>query len=198
MASWQISLERLVTDRSTALIRYGFLLCGDRGEAEDLMQDALLRTFAAGKSELDAETAEGYVRRAMLNAYVDGFRRRRRWAAVRHLFDPPASSGDGEAMAADRLDVEAALWKLRPRQRACLVLRYYEDMTVPMIADQLSLSQGAVKRYLSDATKEITSVLGLADTDDRNGVSLTPTEILTELSTEVVEVVGIDSKRGRF
>jgi len=84
MAQWEQALDELVRTRGTALVGYAYLLCGDRREAEDLVQDALVRTFARGRLT-EAAALEGYVRRTLLNTYLDGFRRRRRWAAVRHL-----------------------------------------------------------------------------------------------------------------
>lgn len=197
MAEWEVSLERLVKDRGTALIRYGYLLCGDRDEAEDLVQDALMRTFAAGRRRLEAGTAEGYVRRAMLNAYIDGFRRRRRWAAVRHLFTAAETTASTESLTTGRIDVEVALSTLSARQRACLVLRFYEDMTVPMIADHLSLSQGTVKRYLSDATKEISAALGLVEAGEPTGAPTRPSATASSASYDVVDVVRTDTKPGR-
>src|SRR5690606_20016391 len=65
-----------------------------------------------------------------------------------------------EAGAVDRIDVAAALRELSPRERACVVLRFYEDLTVPDIADALALSQGSVKRYLSDGVRRMESLLG--------------------------------------
>ena len=58
------------------------------------------------------------------------------------------------------MDVRAALDALSPRERACVVLRFYDDLTVARIADQLSLSEGAVKRYLSDGVHRMEGLLG--------------------------------------
>lgn len=159
MAQWEQALEELVRTRGTALVGYAYLLCGDRREAEDLVQDALVRTFARGRI---AETAalEGYVRRTVLNTYLDGFRRRRRWAAVRHLVAEPGARPGPEAPSSARVDVQDALATLSPRQRASVVLRFFEDMTVAQVADALSLSEGAVKRYLSDGIRRMEDHLG--------------------------------------
>lgn len=159
MAQWEQSLEELVRTRGTALVGYAYLLCGDRREAEDLVQDALVRTFARGRI---TETAalEGYVRRTVLNTYLDGFRRRRRWAAVRHLVAEPGARPGPEAPSSARVDVQEALATLSPRQRASVVLRFFEDMTVAQVADALSLSEGAVKRYLSDGIRRMEDHLG--------------------------------------
>ena len=160
MAAWEQSLDELVRTRGTALVGYAYLLCGDRREAEDLVQDALVKTFTRGRGGLEATSLEGYVRRAVLTTYVDGFRRRRRWAAVRHLVHSDDARPGHESGVGDRIDVAAALATLAPRERACVVLRFYEDLTVPGIADALSLSQGAVKRYLSDGVHRMEALLG--------------------------------------
>lgn len=160
MAAWEQTLAELVRTRGSALIGYAYLLCGDRREAEDLVQDALVKTFARGRGGLEAHSVEGYVRRAVLTTYLDGFRRRRRWAAVRHLVAPDDAGPGPEQGVVDRVDVAEALGRLSPRERACVVLRFYEDLTVPRIADALALSQGAVKRYLSDGVRRMEALLG--------------------------------------
>ena len=160
MPAWEQSLDELVRSRGSALVGYAYLLCGDRREAEDLVQDALVKTFARGRLGLEAVSVEGYVRRAILNTYLDGFRRRQRWAAIRHLVTPDDVVPSGAGAVGDRMDVAAALRALSPRERACVVLRFYEDLTVAGIAEQLVLSQGAVKRYLSDGVRRMEGLLG--------------------------------------
>lgn len=175
---WVESLDLLVRTRGTALIRYGFLLCGDRSGAEDLVQDALMRTFTSGRTAMDVRQAELYVRRTMANIYIDGFRRQRRWAAVRRLVAEPDTAPPVDPV--DRLDIESALRLLSPRQRACVVLRFYEDLTIPGIADVLSLSSGSVKRYLSDGVRNMEALLGPLPRD---------TEAVATESTEDAPVI---------
>ena len=160
MAEWEQSLDALVRTRGTALVGYAFLLCGDRREAEDLVQDALVKTYSRGRVATRPTNVEGYVRRAILTTFLDGFRRRRRWAAIRHLVEPAESTAGPEQRVGDRVDIAAALAALGPRERACVVLRFYEDLTVARIADELSISEGAVKRYLSDGVHHIQDLLG--------------------------------------
>src|SRR5665647_3079413 len=85
MAAWEQSLQELVRTRGTALVGYAYLLCGDRREAEDLVQDALVKTYARGRVGTHPDNVEGYVRRAIRSTFLDGFRRRKRWGAVLHL-----------------------------------------------------------------------------------------------------------------
>ena len=160
MGGWEQGLDELVRTRGPALVGYAYLLCGDRREAEDLVQDALVKAFSRGRSGIEAASIEGYVRRTLLNTYVDGFRRRRRWAAVRHLVAPDDAAAAPDAGVTERMAVAQALRSLSPRERACVVLRFYDDLTVAAIADELGLSQGAVKRYLSDGVRRLEGLLG--------------------------------------
>ncbi|ADG75648.1 RNA polymerase, sigma-24 subunit, ECF subfamily [Cellulomonas flavigena DSM 20109] len=173
VTTWQDALDELVRTRGRALVGYAYLLTGDSREAEDLVQDALVRTFTRGRGTREVASAEAYVRRTILTTYVDGFRRRKRWASIRHLTAvPEPTPPDGphagpEPVVTTRVAVQQALALLPPRERACIVLRHFEDMTVAQVADALSLSVGTVKRYLSDATRTLEQHLGdLAGADD--------------------------------
>lgn len=164
MTDWEEVLDNLVRNRRRALTAYAFLLCNDLREAEDLVQDAFVAVFSRGRTNKDIESVEAYIRRTVLNTYLDGFRRRRRWAAIRHLHATPDAQPASEAVTADhipaRIDVQRALTALAPRERACVILRFYEDLTVPAVASRLSLSVGTVKRYLSDAVTRLENELG--------------------------------------
>jgi RNA polymerase sigma factor (sigma-70 family) len=149
-------------ERHRPLVGYAYLLTGDLAEAEDLVQEAIVRTFARSLRGLNLQDAESYVRRAVLRLYVDGHRRRGRWLGIRHL----VATGDDHVSAAGpdltdtQIDVRRALAGLPHRERACVVLRYFDDLTVPQIADRLGVSEGAVKRYLSQAAGRLRTVLG--------------------------------------
>jgi RNA polymerase sigma-70 factor (ECF subfamily) len=137
------------------------LLCGSPGDAEDLVQEALIRVFtvirrpATADQDVGAGREEAYVRRAILNLYLDGYRRRRRWAAIRHLVGQQDTTAGPEFAGPERLDVGHALDALAPRQRACVVLRYYADLSVQQIADDLGVTTGTVKRHLHDASTRL-------------------------------------------
>ena len=168
MARWEQVLDEIVRTRRRALVGYAYLLCGDLREAEDLVQEGLVRTFRRGRAAADFQLAESYVRKAILTTYLDGFRRRRHWEGIRHLFSGPdgtePAGPDTPAATDARLDVQNALMTLSPRERACVVLRFYSDLTVRQVADQLSLGEGTVKRYLSDANSKLAACLGPIDT----------------------------------
>jgi RNA polymerase sigma-70 factor (ECF subfamily) len=160
MAAWDQVLDDLVQVRGHALARYAALLTGDRRDAEDVLQDALVRCFGQARPLRDVVAAETYVRRAILSVFLDRHRRSARWAAVRHLAARRDQVDGPEGATVDRVSVEAALATLRPRLRACVVLRYYDDLTVPEIARRLGVAEGTVKRYLSDAVGQLEDVLG--------------------------------------
>ena len=143
-------MTRLVTERGDALTRYAYLVSGNRDDASDLVQDALVKTFGRLRNGYSIASAEAYVRRAILNTYLDSGRRVSRWRKIAHQQAVPgideAKTGETEV----RIDLEGQLAKLSPRERACIVLRYYDDLKVDDIAEWLGISPGAVKRYLSD------------------------------------------------
>ncbi|WP_421743418.1 sigma-70 family RNA polymerase sigma factor [Cellulomonas sp.] len=138
---WQDVLEQLVRERGPALLRYGYLLTGDAADAQELVQDALVSVLARKATLRVPAAVEGYVRQTMLSSYIDGYRRRRRWLSVRHLLVSPEVADDPRHGVDARRDVVAALAGLPPRVRACVVLRYFEDLPVAEIADRLQLSR---------------------------------------------------------
>ena len=155
--SWDEVATRLVVERGDALSRYAYLLTGSVDDAADLVQDALVRTFGTPRFGLTLPRAEAYVRRAILNAVIDRSRRDGTWRKVRHLAVAPASVDSPVSATDERLDLISRVRELSPRQAACIVLRYYEDLTVDGVAQVLGISSGAVKRYLSDGLRALSS-----------------------------------------
>ena len=148
--AWESTVARLVADRGDSLTRYAWLLCGDRDDAADLVQDALVKTFGRLSNDFTVHAAEAYVRRAILTIFLDGARRRTRWRRIAHLTAVPDAVEAPSAGTENRIDMWQELSRLAPRERACVVLRYYDDLSVDGIASELGISSGAVKRYLSD------------------------------------------------
>ncbi|WP_167046435.1 sigma-70 family RNA polymerase sigma factor [Salinibacterium sp. ZJ454] len=148
--AWESVVTKLVTERGDALTRYAYLISGSPDDAADLVQDALVKTFSRVRNGFSVASAEAYVRRAILNTFLDGGRRRTRWRKVAHLV-LASDVAESRATATEaQIDMRAELMKLSPRERACIVLRYYEDLKVDDIAEWLDISPGTVKRYLSD------------------------------------------------
>lgn len=152
-------LSTMVRERIGALTGYAYLLCGSVKEAEDLVQDAFVKVFSRRRAP-DAATSESYVRRAILTIYLDQYRRRRRWSGIKHLVGVADRQESAELATSAQLDVAVALDALTPRQRACVVLRYYDDLTVPQVAQSLGCAPGTVKRHLSDAHQALRTILG--------------------------------------
>lgn len=142
------------------LTRTAYLLTGDRGYAEDLVQAALEK---AHRRWSRIEAPELYVRRAMVNT-VRSWRRRRRVSEVTLLpVDDAAAPDDPYRRADDRQLVLAALRHLPPKTRAILVLRYFEDRSEADIARLLGCSTGSVKSQASRGLARLRAELGPAD-----------------------------------
>jgi RNA polymerase sigma-70 factor (sigma-E family) len=162
MESWKQTLTDLASERIVALKRHAFLLCGDDSQAEDLVQEALLRAFARPIRAPRPVAAESYVRAIMVNLFIDGARRRSRWRRAMPLLGRAETARDLADDVASRDAMLRALGGLSPRQRACVVLRYYEDLPVAQAAAVLGVSEGAVGRYLSDAMTRLAAQLSPA------------------------------------
>ena len=164
-------LADLTARRGRDLTAYAALYTGDLSSAEDLVHDALIKVFGRMRAGFEPDVAEAYVRRAIVTLYVDSFRRRRLWRERAHLLLADAPNPPD---LADTLDVRAALATLAPQERACVVLRYYSDLTVPEVAAQLHLAEGTVKRYPSNALHKLQSRIGPIDPGSADAVDVLP------------------------
>ncbi|MEN0128816.1 MAG: sigma-70 family RNA polymerase sigma factor [Brevundimonas sp.] len=159
MAGWEETLDRLVRERGPALVGHAYLLTGDLREAEDLVQDALVKVFTRGRPVAEIRSAEAYVRTAIHTLFLDGYRRRRRWASIRHLAAIREAVDGPDLAVGNRLLLVGALSALSPRERTCVVLHHVEDLPLDEIAAELSLSTGSVKRYLADGRAKLRAEL---------------------------------------
>ncbi len=164
--AWEQVVHRLVAERGDALTRYAYFVSGSQDDAADLVQDALVRAFGRLRNGFTVTSAEAYVRRAILNGFIDDGRRKTRWRRIAPLEAVPVEEDSRAAAVETRIDLHDELRKLTPRERACLVLRYYEDLRVDDIATTLGLSSGAVKRYLSDGLSKMAVALRPHGDDD--------------------------------
>jgi len=158
--SWELVVARLVAERGDALVRYAHFVSGGTMDASDLVQDALVKTFGRLRNGYSVASAEAYVRRAILTTAVDAGRRAGRWRRIAHLQASPEAADAPDTASDARLDVLEQLRRLTPRERAVVVLRFYEDLKIDDIAAELGISPGAVKRYLSDALGRLGDTLG--------------------------------------
>lgn len=164
--------EQFVHARSATLARVAYLLTGDRHRAEDLLQDALARLAERWTSVARRGDAEPYVRRVLYNRAIDGWRYRRRRPEVlieSETWPELRSPGDDAEDVTRRLVVRDALSRLTPRQRAVLVLRFYEDHTEVQTADILGCSVSTVKSQTRHALSRLRTLAPeLAETFDQH------------------------------
>ncbi|WMF04598.1 SigE family RNA polymerase sigma factor [Micromonospora robiginosa] len=151
--------REFVAARSGALLRTAYLLAGDWATAEDLLQTALTKTYLAWKRLGGIDAIEPYARRVLVNTSTSWWRRR--WHGERPTEVLPERAGVDEIE--QQLDRDA-LWRhlqaLPARQRAVLVLRFYEDMSEAQTAALLEISPGTVKSQTSRALNTLRRRLG--------------------------------------
>ncbi|MEV7329940.1 SigE family RNA polymerase sigma factor [Micromonospora sp. NPDC093244] len=156
------------------LLRAAYLICGNRHQAEDLLQDALLKLALRWSSVRDGDPA-AYVRTILYRDAVSWWRRRRRERLSAAPPEQVAPDRDG----ALRLTLHDALGQLPPRQRAVLVLRYYEDLTEVATAEALGVTVGTVKSQCHAALRRLREVAPdlTVDTRPAPGAAATGLEV---------------------
>lgn len=145
-----------VQARAVALTRAAYLLSGDHQIAEDLVQTALAKTAVHWPSVRDGDPV-AYVRRVLYHEHISSWRRRRLREVLfpRPLEVSPVDPTDNTEV---RLVVRDALARLSRRQRAVLVLRFFEDMTEAQTADLLGIAVGTVKSHTRDALARLRQI----------------------------------------
>lgn len=150
--SQRAAFADFATARGGALHRAAYLMVGDAHLAEDLVQEALSRVYAAWPR---VREPEAYARRAITTTAIS-WMRRKAWAERPvDLIAEPGTAVDGSAEVASRLDLWSALGALPPRQRAAVVLRYFEDLTEAQTAQAMGCSVGTVKSQVSAAIAKL-------------------------------------------
>lgn len=146
----EATFDEFVAARSAALRRLAVLLLGDEHLAEDAVQAALLKAWRHWSRIGGVEHVEAYVRKILLNT-VRSDRRRRLPVEAPHAVLPESAVADGADVRAERDAMWDRLRRLPARQRAVLVLRYYEDLTEEQTAAALGCHVGTVKSYTARA-----------------------------------------------
>ena len=138
------------------LFRTAYGVAGDRALAEDCLQSAFAKAYGSWETVRAADHPEAYVRRMAVNEVLSTFRRP--WYRAERSGDPPPDAAQAPSHENATVDREA-LWRavtaLPPRQRAVVVLRYYEDLSEAEIAATLGCSRGTVKSQASDALRRL-------------------------------------------
>ncbi len=145
-----MTFSEFVVERQRGLLRFGMVLTGDARLAEEIVQEVLVRAYERWAHIGAVENTNAYVRRMVVNEFLSW---RRKWSRA-EPFDPVAhgiAQSDHADMYVERDAVLAELAKLPRRQRAVLVLRYYDGLSDREIAEVLGCSTGTVRGYASRA-----------------------------------------------
>jgi RNA polymerase sigma-70 factor (sigma-E family) len=153
--------EGFVAARLPVLTRFAYLVCGDVTAAQDLVQTALTKTYVRWRL-IDRSKAEAYVRTAIVNEQRQAWRRR--WRGERPTAELPDVPGPDDLSRVDDLDLlRRALMVLPLRQRATVVLRYFDDMSEAATAEILGCSVGTVKSQTARALQALRVVIMTAE-----------------------------------
>ncbi|WP_100449193.1 SigE family RNA polymerase sigma factor [Glycomyces xiaoerkulensis] len=156
----EVEFCEYVEARRGALLRTAFLMCGDWHRAEDAVQTSLVKLYSAW-TRTRRDSAEAYTRRIIANSLID--ESRRGWFRRERSFAEPPGPTAGEHTHDDRLTAVAALARLPPRQRATLVLRFWEDLSVEESARILRCSVGTVKSQTARGLQTLRALYENAD-----------------------------------
>jgi RNA polymerase sigma-70 factor (sigma-E family) len=162
-----VEFDRFVADSVDGLLRAAYLIAWDFAEAEDLVQECLLRVARRWPRVRRMEYPTAYARRVLVNLALDGERRRTRARAElsRSGSPEPAEYEDDAALRVlgrveTTTDLTRALGDLAPRQRAVLVFRYLYDLSEAQVADVMGCSIGTVKSTASRGLQRLRSAAG--------------------------------------
>lgn len=166
-----VDFDAFVKVRTPALLRSAYLLTGDQHLAEDLVQTSLAKAYRRWRRLRDPAHLEAYTRKVMYHSQISVWRRRRvpEWMTAEPP-EPRAPARDAMDGVDLRLSMRAALLKLPPRQRAVLVLRFFEDRTEAEAAVLLGVTIGTVKSQASKALARLRVVAPeLGTSTERDG-----------------------------
>ncbi|MEV7616850.1 SigE family RNA polymerase sigma factor [Streptomyces sp. NPDC089799] len=165
-AEQEAQFQAFVAARWNHLVRTAYLLTGDPHDAEDVTQSALAKAYRSWRRVSRSDNPEAYVRRMLVNCNSDRFRKRRVTERLTATV-PDTSVRDTAVQWADERNVlMAALAQLPARQRAVVVMRYWEDLSEAEVADVMGCSVGTVKSQASKALAKLRAHPGLGDRAD--------------------------------
>ncbi|MFF1441161.1 SigE family RNA polymerase sigma factor [Streptomyces sp. NPDC058295] len=154
--------QEFVRARWSRLVRTAYLLTGDVHHAEDLTQTALAKAYRSWRRISRSDNPEAYVRRMLVSCNSDRFRKRRVTEALTAAPPERAGRDEGAGRVDERGSLLAGLAQLPPKQRAVVVLRYWEDLSEAEVADVLGCSPGTVKSQASKGLAKLRMYPGLA------------------------------------
>ena len=148
------SFREYISTRLDPLRRTAYLMCGDWHSADDVVSAAVVKIYQNWRRISRMENLDAYVRRAVINAWLD--ERRRPWRRERSVSElPPRAQLAGDDAVNNRLAILKHLDALPPRRRAVIVLRYYCDLSVEETAQVLECSTGTVKSQTARALETL-------------------------------------------
>jgi len=146
-----------VTAQQNEWLRTACLLCGDWHRAEDLVATTVVKLYASWRKLQHVDHPDAYVRRMLVRVYID--EKRRPWRREHPTDTVPEVVVNTTDTVVHRTDLRRLLERMPARQRAVLVLRYYEDLSVEQTAEVLGCSKGAVKTLTVRAVESIRKLL---------------------------------------
>lgn len=156
----EVDFESFVASHQVRLRRYALALTGNGSDADDLLQTTLVKVFLAWNRMADHEHVAGYARTTLARSYVSAWRRwGSRVSPTDQVPEIPVLRSAADT-ASDRDLIWRGLDRLGRRQRAVVVLRYFEDYDIAAIAEALGITQGTVKSQLSRALTNLRDILG--------------------------------------
>jgi RNA polymerase sigma-70 factor (sigma-E family) len=153
---WELEFGDYFAARVVPLRRLAYALCGDWHLAEDLVQITFVKLYRHWR-RIRAETVDAYARRTLVNTFLSDRRGRR---MERVLNDLPDRSGYEPTDLAQGIDLRRCLARLSPQQRAMVVLRYLEDLSVADVAAVLGVAEGTVKSQTARGIQSLRRALG--------------------------------------
>lgn len=153
------AFEALAISSGDRLFAIARLILRDVDRAQDAVQEALVQAWRALPQLRDPDRFDAWMRKLLVNACTDMSRRSKRWDMRIGLIPLPEPVADMSHSIADRDQLERGFRRLKPEQRAAIVLRYYLDLTVPQVAESLGIPEGTAKSRLHHAMAALRAAL---------------------------------------
>ncbi|MFG1621031.1 SigE family RNA polymerase sigma factor [Kribbella sp. NPDC049227] len=162
-----IEFELWVSEKADALLRFAYVLTGDKALAEDAVQDALTTACARWSRVSRADDPEAYVKRMVVNAHISWWRRfRRREAPSPDPIRTAPSASDGATARAESDAVWALCATLPDKQRAAVVLRFYEELSYAEIGELLHCAEATARSHVHRALAALKTTLSKEGAED--------------------------------